>query len=173
MHIFSTAWPPKTGLLVGVVLGSALVYQIGSVLDHVTVRDAWQVQNEAAVTLALRRDQGLANTTQLLPPPGSTITANEIISWKPIVGASDYRVYVGTFKGGINLGHVNTGNETVAVLDAIPLNGEPVFVRISYMIDGVERHFDVSYVAEDSVSEHETIVQDNPFNPLSRKSVRK
>lgn len=169
MHIFSKKSLPKTGLLVGVVLGSALVYQIGNAFDHVTVRDVWQVQNDAAVIQAMHRDQNLASAVKLLPQPGSTIESSEIISWEPIAGASDYRVFVGTYKGGVNLGHVNVGNETMTVIDGIPQNGDPVFVRLSYKVDGSEQFFDTTYVAGTGLDDGVVVQQGNPFNPVLKK----
>jgi hypothetical protein len=169
MHIFSKKSLPKTGLLVGVVLGSALVYQVSNALEHVTIRDVWQAENGAVVIQAMRRDQSLASKVKLLPQPGSTIDSSEIISWEPIPGASDYRVFIGTYKGGVNVGHLNAGNETMVVVDNIPQNSEPIFVRLSYKINGSEQFFDTTYVTGDSSLETETVATENPFNPTSKK----
>ncbi len=49
MHHISKHPLPKSGLLIGVILGISLVTLVSEALDHVTVRSVSTIQNSAAV----------------------------------------------------------------------------------------------------------------------------
>ena len=174
VHIVSKNPLPKTGLLIGVILGSALVTQVGNILNHVTIKDVLQVDNSAAVIQSMIKDERLARQTQLIPEPGSTVGSTEIISWEPIGSATGYTLSVGTYKGGLDIAHIAVGNETMAVVDGIPQDGRTVYVRLSYTLNGSENFFDATYTADIMVAGEEDVdvVGANPFNPTHQKSVK-
>lgn len=169
MHPLSLHPWSKSGLLIGVIIGAALVTHITDALNSMTVRDMWFERNKAAVIESIKRDNSLARTVELLPLPGSSIGTSEIFSWNPVAGASDYILLVGTYKGGANIDSVITGNDTLAVIDNIPQTGERIYVRISYILNGQEEHFDTEYLTEKASTDETSVApRVGQFDPLPK-----
>lgn len=118
-------------------------------MNNVQIRsiDSLGISSSAAVIDSL----GVVQTTvpaykiqALSPAPGSLIDSNQIFSWDPVEGVSDYRALLGTYKGGLNLGYVDTGETTMAAFDHIPA-GQPVYLRLIYTVDGKDVQMDAEY----------------------------
>jgi len=75
--------------------------------------------------------------------PGSTVT----FRWSAN-GASQYWLYVSAVApGGGDLDSVNAGVQTALTVTNLPLNGSPIYVRLSSLMSGVWRNADYTFTA--------------------------
>ena len=86
----------------------------------------------------------------LTPTPGSTLpAASQSFTWTQGIGATAYQLYVGTTGvASHNLLYTGTITATSASVTNLPLNGEPVYVRLYSKIDGVWQFIDYTYTAQ-------------------------
>jgi hypothetical protein len=140
---------PKFGLVVGIIVGMALVNQTERLVRNVHIRSLadFNVANSASVINSIGAAHAAADAYKiknLTPDQTGPIDSNPIFSWDPIEGVSDYRALLGTYKGGLNLGYVDTGETTMAAFTGLPA-GQTVYLRLIYMVDGKDIQLDVEY----------------------------
>lgn len=71
------------------------------------------------------------------PTPGSTLTSSSAtFSWTAASGATQYWLYVGTSVGGADLYNQSTGTNRSVTVNNLPINGNPVYVRLWSLIGG-------------------------------------
>jgi hypothetical protein len=140
---------PKFGLVIGIIVGMALVTQAERLVQNVHIRSLadLNVANSASVINSIGAAHAAADAYEiknLLPDHTGPIDSNPIFSWDPIEGVSDYRVLLGTYRGGLNVGYVDTGETTMAAFTGLPA-GQPVYLRLIYTVFGKDIQLDVEY----------------------------
>ena len=79
------------------------------------------------------------------PTPGSTLTASPVpFQWSAGSGVAEYHLYVGTTSGGKDIYDQSQGTDT-SVSVSVPLNGNPVYVRLWWRIGGTWSSTDYTY----------------------------
>jgi hypothetical protein len=83
------------------------------------------------------------------PSPGSTLAGSSVaFSWLPGNTATHFELWLGsTGVGSSNI--YNSGNVTVTTetVNTLPVNGETIYARLYWLIDGVWNHADYTYTA--------------------------
>jgi len=86
------------------------------------------------------------------PTPGSTLTStSQAFTWSPGNLATHFELWVGSTGVGSNNVY-NSGNVTVTTetVNNLPTNGEPVYVRLLWLINGTWNSADYTYTASGS-----------------------
>jgi hypothetical protein len=89
---------------------------------------------------------GAANISS--PTDGSTLTGSSVtFTWNAGVGATQYRLWVGTTAGGKDLYNESAGTALSTTVSGLPLDGSAVYVRINSYIAGSWEYRDYTYTA--------------------------
>lgn len=90
-------------------------------------------------------ESGLA---MLSPAPGSTLPGGSVtFTWTPILGASQYSLWIGSTPGATDLGNVLVS--TTSFTASLPVTGATVYVRLWSLIGGVWQSKDYTYTEAD------------------------
>jgi hypothetical protein len=101
----------------------------------------------ACMPAALRANDEPAALT--IPLPGSTFSGSAVtFSWSAGVGASEYRLYVGTKgRGSKNIFASASTTATSLTVSGLPEDGLTIYVRLSSLIEGAWENADYTYIA--------------------------
>jgi uncharacterized protein YbaP (TraB family) len=82
------------------------------------------------------------------PPPNSTLTGTSVaFAWTPGNSASHFELWVGTTAGSSNLYNSGSVTATTETVSGLPSNGQPVYVKLQALINGVWESTSYTYTA--------------------------
>ena len=108
------------------------------------------LQNHFAPPATLNVTSTAAGATMQGPAPGSTLSGSSTtFNWSPGTNVTEYWLWVGTNgPGSLNLYDANQHMNLSTVVNGIPTNGQPVYVRLFTDIDGVFQYNDYVYTEQ-------------------------
>ena len=115
--------------------GRTMYVRLGSL-----IAGAWQYSDYTfrAVTLVVPRAAELVS-----PAPGSTLTSTKaFFRWTGGVGATSYRLTVGSQPGQADIANLNADTMLSAIVTGLPSNGQAVYVRLYSLVDGAWEYRD-------------------------------
>ena len=81
------------------------------------------------------------------PAPGSTLTGSTVtFIWNP-GSASNFRLQLGTTAGGNDQYDSGPTTATTETVYALPVNGKPIYARLSYQVNSTWQYLDYTYAA--------------------------
>ena len=89
----------------------------------------------------------VTKATMTSPVPSTTLSGAAVTFTWTSTGASQYALDVGTAPGGTNITTGSVGTATSKAVSGIPVNGIPIYVRLSTNIAGIWQFFDYTYTA--------------------------
>lgn len=108
------------------------------------IANVWQY-NDYQYTAA-NTSTALAEMTS--PTPGSTLeSSNATFTWSAGSGVTEYRLNIGTAAGKTDLYNLSQGLNTSVTVTGLPLNGNPIYVRLWSVVGGVAQKRDYTYAA--------------------------
>jgi Abnormal spindle-like microcephaly-assoc'd, ASPM-SPD-2-Hydin len=119
----------------GVIVYARLSWAVGGVWQH---------------TDYIFTEAGAAEPASMTAPsPGSQLGgSSSTFSWTPGVGATAYKLYLGTTgAGSSNLYNSGSTTANAATVSALPVNGEIIYARLSSNIDGSWPHVDYTFIS--------------------------
>ncbi|MDR4503469.1 MAG: Ig-like domain-containing protein [Candidatus Scalindua sp.] len=141
-----------------------------------TVEDTMgATSNEATVTVAISSSDAPEMTS---PPPGSSLTTSTVtFQWSPISGADKYWLGVGTSFESVStypFGDIygsSTGTNTTQQVTGIPINGNPVYVRLWWQIGSTWFTKDYTYEKQGGGNQAPAITGPAPGQTLTTSTV--
>src|SRR5262249_43012653 len=102
---------------------------------------AWQYNDytyrAATVTTTPPPPTGGSSTPVVSPASGTALHGTSVaFSWSPVTNAAEYFFYAGTTPGANNLYGQSTGLNRTATVTNLPVNGQTVYVRVWWRVNG-------------------------------------
>jgi uncharacterized repeat protein (TIGR03803 family) len=80
------------------------------------------------------------------PTPGALlVTSNVTFTWNAVSGATEYWLEIGTAPNDANLFFTQSTGTSTSINAAVPMNGNPIYVRLWTLFGGVWRYADYNY----------------------------
>ena len=139
--------------------------------NPVYVRLWWKIAGTWSTTDYTYHTQG-GDPALTSPTPGSTLTASPVtFDWSAGSGVEKYHLYVGTTPGGKDIYDQSPGTETSVSVSGIPINGNPVYVRLWWKIAGTWSTTDYTYHTQGGGGGDPALTSPTPGSTLTASPV--